>query len=162
MGFLSYRTETVTFPEKNNNGEPYFVTLTELTHAQGAKIEGKLAAGVRASNNGGTLEEGAIGAWKLEQVAESVVEWNLTDENDLLLPFNDPKELRKSLGRLPLQVFEKLHEATERLNRAFNNPKEEQEDTARFPDSVEMGTPRKPGQESAPDLERISDEAMVS
>jgi hypothetical protein len=60
-------------------------------------------------------------AYQTEVVARSIVNWNLTDENDVMLPIGSLAEKRTSLARLPQSVFNAIYE---RVNE-YNTPSSE-------------------------------------
>jgi hypothetical protein len=44
-------------------------------------------------------------AYQMELVVAAVVDWNLTDEGDVVLPLTPPDAKRESINRLPDKVF---------------------------------------------------------
>lgn len=155
MGFISYKTKKVVLGKQD--GVEWFVVLRELSQGDASRVEACLTRNVRANEQGGTLEEGAVGQWRIEQVARSIVEWNLTDEQERPLPTKPIQDLRKSLERLPLKVFNKLFEAAEDLNKEA----EVDSDTIRFPDSTDGDNEGAESPSDGPRTESVSVTSVV-
>jgi hypothetical protein len=93
-----------------------------------------------------------------ELVVASVVEWNLTDEDDELLPFQHdyemekktgkPSPLRVSVTRLPQSAFDVISEVVLAANHPMSR-----EETASFPDGVSGSAPN--GDDQASDDQEV-------
>lgn len=111
MGFLSQYNGT----EEVDLGDGYWVQVKKyLTAAQSAEAEHKLIQS-RMSVDPSDKEAKALmetsmdtAAFGLEQAAQAVVKWNLTDEDNMTLPFSTVEERRLSIARLPAFVIQKI------------------------------------------------------
>lgn len=112
MGFLSKFSGT----KKLDLGEGFYVEVREyLTAGQKAAVEQALIQPKMSMQGKSATMDAAmdIGASQLEQAAQAVVSWNLTDEADVLLPFTPLEALRESLKRLPGGVVDQIANATD-------------------------------------------------
>lgn len=101
-GFLSlYNT-----PDRIEVAPGYWIevkkslTAEEFEHAQSA-----LLGNVSFGAGGEFKSEPDTAAYQREIVFRSIVDWNLTDENDQPLPLTPDEDKMKSIMRLPQEVF---------------------------------------------------------
>jgi hypothetical protein len=108
MGFLRGSTERVDL------GDGYFAVLRELTTDEYAPLEDMLAQ-ISMSEQGvsGSMN---MAAYRRAMVAASLVEWNVDDDDDQVLPVG-----LESVGRLPIGAFETLSRAASKLNGSRSN-----------------------------------------
>lgn len=108
MGFLSLYDEKAHIELQDK----YYVDVQVFLPSD-ASEEAKrrmLTVGVKAVD--GAAQEVTTkfdnGAYKLELAAQMVIGWNLTDEDDVLLPFETLEQRRASVKRLPSGVLDKI------------------------------------------------------
>ncbi len=155
MGFIKYRTSRVEF-----DGD-FYVVLQEFSQGKAARVEGLLTGGtVIKGDASGQISEGTVGKWQIEEVAQSIVDWNLTDENDSLLPLEPIEARRAALKKLPKWAFERIWQAARTLN---EGPGEEaaKQDEARFPDAVSGSVAGADDNGYAPESEDVSSAPVV-
>ena len=154
MGFLNYRTTRIVLGSQD--GVDWWVDMRELTQGDAGYVESKLTHGVKITEQGGTIPDGVVNSWRLEQVARSIVDWNLTDENEQRLPVYPLNDLKSSLKQLPARVFAILHDTSEELNK-----QESDAESVRFPEPTVGGSVGADDNGHAPDPERVPSETVV-
>lgn len=108
MGFLSPYKAT----EKVDLEDGYFanvkVYLSTADHAAAEKVMMKI--GLSADSKGKTEQHTDFdhGAYKIELAALALVNWNLTDDDDIALPAETLDQKRASVAQLPRWVVDKL------------------------------------------------------
>lgn len=109
MGFLSpyKKTERIDFGDNFYAVAKVFLTTKEENEAQKAMMQ----VGVKYAKDGSTPDISTNldqGAYLIELASQSLVEWNLTDENDVLLPFGNIDQKRASMALLPKEAVQKI------------------------------------------------------
>lgn len=136
MGFLQQETDTVDL------GAGYWATVRALTAGEYGDVE-KVLAGTKVSGKGDVDITPDLAEFRRRLVTASLVEWNLTDEQDVLLPLPPvPPETerpqvratavrarRTSVDRLPMWAFEQIRTAADKLNGS-----RDKREVAQFPD----------------------------
>ena len=158
MGFLSayVGSEYIEFGVDEQSGTKWYVEVKRsLTKSDMGAAEKKLLQ-IRATQGTGSASASVdagidVVEYQLEMVAAAIVSWNLTDENDVLLPFQTKDELLASLRILPSSVFTAILDRVDKLNEprttaekatfrdaSVSEPADEPDDTA-DPSSVLAG-----------------------
>lgn len=116
MGFLSQYNGT----EEVDLGDGYWVQVRKyLTAAQSAEAEHKLIQSKMTMDPSEKDAKASMetsmdtAAFSLEQAAQAVVKWNLTDEDNMTLPFDTVENRRLSIARLPAFVIQKIIKAVD-------------------------------------------------
>lgn len=139
MGFLQQETEDVDL------GRGYSARVRTLTSGEYGEIE-KVLTQTRMTGQGDVDMKADIGEYRRRLVVEALVEWNLTDENDQLLPLppippagakpqvraTQVRVRRNSVDILPQWAFEKIYQVANRINGSRSKA-----EIAQFPDADE-------------------------
>ena len=123
MGFLSayVGSEYIELGVDEQSGTKWYVEVKRsLTKSDMGAAERKLLQ-IRATQGAGSASASVdagidVVEYQLEMVAAAIVSWNLTDENDVLLPFQTKDELLASLRILPSSVFTAILDRVDKLN----------------------------------------------
>ena len=129
MGFLSKYTRT----EKIDLGDGFWVVIKpNLSAAQKAAADDKL---ISSDGKGEGMQVGT-GSYAIESAVQAIVSWNLTDENDVLLPVQSEADRRASLSHplFPNFVVERIVKAIREAD------KQGSEGVAAFPAGGGAGT----------------------
>jgi len=125
MGFLATRTATVEL------GGDYYAVVRELTSGEYGDVERPLTeAKVVGDAKSARMDMAPnLTEFRRRLVTASLVGWNLTDENDVMLPLPEipegvtgqdraviVKQRRASVDRLPQWAFEMIRAAADKLN----------------------------------------------
>lgn len=111
-GFLSLYNQT----ERLIVADDYWIDIkTNLTTEDYESAQRTLLGKISMVGTGGIQSEPDTVAYQYALVASSIVDWNLTDENDQPLLLTPDDEKRKSISRLPQSVFLDVYE---RVNNA--------------------------------------------
>ena len=118
MGFLSAWDDTHRIDMSDLRGDPegtWWVDVKKcLSHAEAErltkqmmkstiKISGGKGGGVRTQMSTDAIVDQQSGI-----VLESIVDWNLTDKNDVELPLEPHEDLARSLAMLPAPVYDRI------------------------------------------------------
>lgn len=132
MGFLSRYQAT----ERVDLGDGFYVVVRQyLTSEQSGEAQRRL---MRMNIEETKTEDGKATpmmrsemdtpGFQRERAVQAVVEWNLTDENDQLLPFEPVEALRTSMARVPVFVVEEISKVLDAPD------KEAKQNAASFPE----------------------------
>ena len=166
MSFLSHFSGTITVDLSDlvGDGTEYWVkikkTLTadETDRAEDARLSatnvskaaGRAARGAAARRRAGratpedeetvkTLLNFNTGAYKRALVSAAIVDWNLTDEKDRLLPLHPAQAKALSIAQLPTVARDRIFEAVEETMAAEERDEDEDADFRdRVPDGGEF------------------------
>jgi len=137
MGFLSAWDEYERVDVSDLTGDPegtWWVDIKKcLTHEEADQVMRKLmraTADGLARDGSVTISPERVDATLDHQsdlVLMSVVRWNLTDNNNQILPHDNKAQLQESLGLLPTTVYDKILKAVMEANT------ETKEEVASFP-----------------------------
>ncbi len=120
MGFLSQYvgSEYIELGVDDESGTKWYVEVKRsLTKSDMGAAERKLLQ-IKASKTSDDVDTGVdVVEYQLEMVAAAIVSWNLTDENNALLPFQTRDELLASLRILPASVFTTILNRVDTLNK---------------------------------------------
>lgn len=118
-----------------------------LSHAEDDKLTRKLVEStvqvesvqtssgiVRRPKADANVSAAAALDYKDEVIVRSILEWNLTDDDDQVFPFGTPEEIRASLAQLPETVYDRLSKEISAAKKA-----REPEEEARFPSGDDGG-----------------------
>jgi hypothetical protein len=124
--------------ERIELGRGYWVDVKQcLSHAELQLAQGKMGAGRQTVEAGGrqyaTLD---MNAFETELIVLSLVDWNLTDQQGVLLPLTPDRARRDSVARLPGSVTSVIFKRCNELN----GPQSTRE-AATFPDEAVGGDP---------------------
>lgn len=101
-GFLSLFNT----PERVHVADGYWIDIkTNLTTEDYEKAQRVLFNSVELGASGEMQTAPDAIAFQMEQVFLSIVDWNLTDEDGVLLPLSTEDEKRASIKKLPQSVF---------------------------------------------------------
>ncbi len=105
-GFLS-NYNTVTRLEIDPEGKWWVDVRESMTRKDAALAQSALVKPIVKYEGGDSQTQGNIDTvgYQTELVVAAVVNWNLTDEDDVLLPLDPPEAKRESINRLPDKVF---------------------------------------------------------
>lgn len=124
MGFLSKFKGT----EKLDLGDGYFIELKQhlstLDTAYLRELESEVI--FTYEGNDKTARAPKLSEAQFERVVCSVASWNLTDDNDQLLPYATKPLIRQSLEKLPDVVYTKILQAVNELKEAGSPDREDQ------------------------------------
>lgn len=110
MGFLTHGE-----PVRVDLGEGFWADVRSgLSFGDMADAQKKLSAYRVADND--VVSEPDIAGYQIEMVKRALLSWNLTDENDGLLPTSPPDKLVASLKRLPQWAFNTIYSKVADLN----------------------------------------------
>lgn len=133
MGFLSAYSATETVDLSNEEGSFSATVKVYLPSAQFQAAQKKLLK-MGADATGTMSTDIDSGAYLLELAAQALVSWNLTDENDVVLPAATIEQRRASMERLPNFMVEKIAGAVQDKPRT-------KEEAAAFPDEPTASDP---------------------
>lgn len=95
-------------------GDGYWADMRELSSAEYLALE-KIMSKARVID-GKVQVDPDLQLYRSRMVEVALVEWNLTDEDDHLLPIGDPAERTASVGRLPIWAFDMLRKCADDMN----------------------------------------------
>lgn len=113
MGFLSQYedTEILDFGSDPKTGVKYYVEVRVFLPSD-AELEAQRKLTKIGVKNVDSKTEVTTdfdqGAYTKEMAAQALVNWNLTDSQDKILPFGSIEEKRLSIGRLPKHVIDRM------------------------------------------------------
>ena len=121
MGFLSayVGSEYIELGVDEQSGTKWYVEVKRsLTKSDMSAAEEKLLQVRAAAKAEDGLDTGVdVVEYQLEMVAAAIVSWNLTDENDVLIPFQTKEERLTALRILPSSVFTTILNQVDELNK---------------------------------------------
>ena len=105
-GFLSmYNT-----PERLIVADGYWVDVKQTLTTEEYANSQRVLLGKLSLDDGKISTEPDTIAYQFELVSSSIVDWNLTDEDGVLLPLSPPEAKVASIKKLPQSVFVMLYE----------------------------------------------------
>jgi hypothetical protein len=136
MGFLSKYTGT----KRIDLGDGFYVEVRKFLSAeqQGLVEQALTQPKIQVVGDGkGKLKQEMVAAMdyaamRIETIAQALVSWNLTDEDDSPLAFEPEAALRASLRKLPGSVIRKVAEE-------IGTEPEDEEERATFPSAGQEG-----------------------
>ena len=129
MGFLTHGK-----PVRLEMGDNFWVDLRPgLSHGDLDAAQNYLSQ-YRIEDGDKVVAAPNVSGYQREMVGRSIISWNLTDENDGLLPISPSDVRTASLRRLPQWAFNKIYARVAELNNE-RTPVEE----ATFPATGEAG-----------------------
>ena len=109
MGFLSHYsdTERIDVTPVGVEDGPYYVVIKKYLTGDEFEAAKRALSSVKIEDSNLTPEPD-IAAYQRELIVASVIDWNLTDENDQPLPLTPLPAKRTSVGKLPETVLSSL------------------------------------------------------
>ena len=133
MGFLSHYSdvERIDVTPPGSAEGPFYVSIKKYLTGDEFEAAKRALSTVKVADSGITPEPD-IAAYQRELIVASVLDWNLTDENDQVLPLAPLADKRISVGKLPETVLAQL---LLKINES-NEPRTT-EDKVNFPDATQ-------------------------
>lgn len=147
-GFLALFNE----PERVVVAKGFWIDIKKGLTAEDYEGAQRALLGKMSMNNDGLSAEPDTVAYQHELVFRAITDWNLTDENDQLLPLEPKTAKHESIRRLPQFVFVDLYE---RINNAAS-PRS-QADEVSFRDGGEGRDSGNQNADDSADASKVSD-----